>query len=690
MPKISLDVELNASGVASEARAAAREAADAIDSEVSSAGKAAGDAAGDRIGSAVESGARSGAKSAGASIDSEVSSAGRTAGDAAGAAIEAGVEAGADAGAAGASESIEGIASRASAVFGALGAGAALAGIDGLASSAAEAQSYMSRLEASARANSVSAEAMGSTYSSLVGVLGETDRSVETSGNLFALCGDNQEQLQQLTTSLTGAYAQFGDGMPIEALAEAANETAKVGTVTGSFADSLNWVSASTEQWSAALSGNPAAMAAFQAGIDAGLSKEDAFNQALAACTSEQERQQLVISTLSALYGEAGAAYQETNADMIAYNQSQDELSSSMNGVGESLMPLMTGLQSLGADVLSGAVQPAVQWLVDNLPIIGPILAGLVTTIGLLTVVTNAQTIASAAQQVATNGLAVAQGALNAVMSANPIAIVLVLIAGLVVALMGLWNSSEGFRAFVTSAFETIGSVASTVIGSIVNFFTVTVPGAVGGLLASVGQIPGQVASFLGGALSSAASFVSSFASSALDAAGQFVSNIVSGLSGLGERVMSIGSDIVSGIWDGISGAAGWLMDQIGGFADDVIGGIAGFFGIASPSKVMRRLFRWVPIGAAEGIGDEAHVVSEAMEDMGSRAVGGLVVGGAGGSGGPLPGVAASVRGSQASRASAQGWAVSQTINFNQPVPTPDETARVMRMYGRYGLAGVV
>ena len=164
---------------------------------------------------------------------------------------------------------------------------------------------------------------MNAAYSGLVGVLGDTDRAVETSGNLFALCGDNQAQLESLTTSLTGAFSQFGDGLPIESLAEAANETVRTGTVVGGMADALNWVNASTDQWSAALSGNSAAQSAFNSAVEQGATKEDAFNAALAACSTEGERQQLVVDTLNALYGEAGAAYQEANADMIAYNGGQ-------------------------------------------------------------------------------------------------------------------------------------------------------------------------------------------------------------------------------------------------------------------------------------------------------------------------------------------------------------------------------
>lgn len=106
--------------------------------------------------------------------------------------------------------------------IGALGAAVGAIGLSELTAQAAESQSVMSRLSASAQQNGVSASAMNAAYSGLVGVLGDTDRSVETAGNAFALCGSNQQQLQSLTTALTGAYSQFGDGLPVESLAEAA------------------------------------------------------------------------------------------------------------------------------------------------------------------------------------------------------------------------------------------------------------------------------------------------------------------------------------------------------------------------------------------------------------------------------------------------------------------------------------
>lgn len=105
--------------------------------------------------------------------------------------------------------------------------------------------------------------------------------------------------MQQWTDIAAGAYATFGDALPLQNLAEAAQETAHTGTVTGGLADALNWSTASAEQWSAALSGHSSAQAAFNQAVAEGQTKEDAFNAALAACGSEQERSQLITETLT-------------------------------------------------------------------------------------------------------------------------------------------------------------------------------------------------------------------------------------------------------------------------------------------------------------------------------------------------------------------------------------------------------
>lgn len=644
-------------------------------------------------------------------IKSEAKAAGASAGDAAGDGLEQGLDQGSNSGADKAGANIESFGDKMKGVLAGISVAALAASIGELVSVTNEFQEDMGKLSVAAQQNNVATDAANGAYRDMVGILGETDQSVEAVNHLFALCGENTQALSDWTNIASGVYATFGDSLPLEGLTEAANETAKVGQVTGPLADAINWASEAAVQQGVALSGNQAAIDAYNSALADGATQEDAFNAALAACNTEQERAQLITDTLNGVYAEAGAQYQQTNADVIAYRQSQSDLTAAMSSLGQAFMPIVTGLTNVATMLLSG-VQPAVQWFVTNLPIIAPILAGIVTTIGLLAVVLNASTIATTAQTVATNAAAAAQGLLNMVMNANPIALIVTLIAGLVVAIIGLWNNSEAFRNFVTGAFQQIQQVAQVVIDAIVNFFTVTVPNAIGvvigffqnlwnsivsvfngalstvsgfvssvvsfftvsvpnavsNMLSAAGRIPGQIASFLGSALSSAASFVGSFASSAIQAASQFVSNIVSGLSGLAGRVMSVGSDIVHGIWSGISGAAGWLMNQISGFANNIVSGIKGFFGIASPSKVMRdEVGKYLAEGVA--VGWEKNDPMASIERDLNVGVSRLSV--------------------QAQALEGAGGTTNyQTVNFNQPVESPDQVARTMRLQQRYGLAG--
>lgn len=497
-----------------------------------------------------------------------------------------------------------GFASAFKGAVGAIGGLIAAAGINELVQGAAEAQSQMSRLNASAQQNSVGAESMQATYSGLVGVLGDTDRAVETSGNLFALCGDNQAQLESLTTSLTGAFSQFGDGLPIESLAEAANETARTGTVVGGMADALNWVNASTDQWSAALSGNSAAQSAFNAAVSQGATKEDAFNAALAACSDEGERQQLVVDTLNALYGDAGEQYQQNNADLIAYNQSQDALSSSMADLGGALMPVVTTLTDMASEV-AGALTPAVSalaglvssglnaamtvlrplldgvvsalgFLGENMNVVLPILTGLVggfiawqAALGisaLIQMVTTALNGMSVAQAAAT----VAQNLLNAAMNANPLLIIVTLIGTVVGALIGLYNTNEEFRNGVNAAWESIRTTAESVFGPIVTFFTVTVPIAIQTAQEWFANLPGNIKGALDQAISNIQEWAAGVRDQAIKAGQNFLDGIrqkfdeavefvrgipgrlVSAIGNLGGRLIESGRSLIDGLTQGI------------------------------------------------------------------------------------------------------------------------------------------
>lgn len=173
-------------------------------------------------------------------------------------------------------------------------------------------------------------------YNDLYRVLGDNDAATETATHIAKLT-TNQKEQAQWTTICKGVWATYGNSLPIESLTEAANESAKVGKVTGVLADALNW---------------------------AGVS-EDEFNEKLAACNTQQEREQLIRETLNGLYDDAASKYEKNNAAILAQNEAQAKLNEAMAKLGEVAAPIITMLTTLGADVLT-AITPYIQSFAEN------------------------------------------------------------------------------------------------------------------------------------------------------------------------------------------------------------------------------------------------------------------------------------------------------------------------------------
>ena len=132
-----------------------------------------------------------------------------------------------------------------------------------------------------------------------------------------------------------------------------------------------------------------------------------------------------------------------------------------------------------------------------------------------------------------------------------------------------------------------------------------------------VQQLPSKAWGFLTDAVSKAGQFASQMGSKAREAGAQFLDNIVSTLSSIPSKVVSIGEDIVRGIWNGIQNMVGWIGEQISGFVGGILGGFKAALGIASPSKVMRdQIGKWIPAGVAEGIAENEDEPVQAFDDM--------------------------------------------------------------------------
>ena len=190
-------------------------------------------------------------------------------------------------------------------------------------------------------------------YKDLFRVLGEDDVSVEAANHLAKLT-TNQKDLSEWTNICQGIFATFGDSLPIEGLTEAANETAKVGKVTGTLADALNW-----------------------AGVN-----EDSFNDKLAACNTEAEREALIRNTLTGLYSDAASLYEENAAGVLSQNEAQMKLNENMAKIGEMMTPINAILSEFGAEILSAILPMLNEFIQKYAPKIKDALTELATKIG--------------------------------------------------------------------------------------------------------------------------------------------------------------------------------------------------------------------------------------------------------------------------------------------------------------------
>lgn len=364
----------------------------------------------------------------------------------------------------------------------------AIGSILGLAESTREYRNEMSKLETAFEESAVSTDSAKKAYKDLYSVLGDEGQSVEAANHLAKLV-NNEKELEQWTTICTGVYGAFGASLPIEGLTEASNETAKVGKVTGNLADALNWTTMSSYGWEEALGSNKKALSAFNKATAEGASAEDAFNAALAECSTEQERTTLITETLNAMYGDSAAAFKENNKEVIAANKAQADYTDSSAKLGEKVEPITTKVKegfnkilekvleltedvdfdALGEQISSAfdtfineilpKIESGLQWIIDNKDGIIAGIAGIGAAFAAFKVVSIIQSVTSALK-----GMSIAQAALNLVMSMNPIGLIVAAVAGLVAAFVVLWNKCEGFRNFWIGLWDGIKSAVGTVV----------------------------------------------------------------------------------------------------------------------------------------------------------------------------------------------------------------------------------
>ncbi len=137
-------------------------------------------------------------------------------------------------------------------------------------------------------------------------------------------------------------------------------------------------------------------------------------------------------------------------------------------------------------------------------------------------------------------------------------------------------------------------------------------------------QLPGKVWAWLVNTVNKVTQFSADLKAKAAEAAQGFVDKLVNGVKGLPDKFREIGSNIVSGIWNGISSGWDWLVGKVKGLADSLFQGAKDALGINSPSKVFaQEVGRWIPpgigVGMEKAMPDLQRLVDTEMEELAGR-----------------------------------------------------------------------
>ena len=183
-----------------------------------------------------------------------------------------------------------------------------------------EYRTNQAKLNTAFQAAGLSTETAHEAYSQFYKILGDNDTATEAS-QLLAQLTQNAEDVSKWTDIAAGVYGTFGDSLPVEGLIEASNETAKTGQVTGVLADAINWASKEGETFGVTLKANTKANEAWNKAVEEAETAEDYFNLALQSCSSETERNKLIMETLQGTYQDATNAFYENNQQIIQSRQ---------------------------------------------------------------------------------------------------------------------------------------------------------------------------------------------------------------------------------------------------------------------------------------------------------------------------------------------------------------------------------
>lgn len=422
--------------------------------------------------------------------------------------------------------------------------------------------SIMGQLEASSEFLGYSAEETEQTYTQLYGVLGDTQTAATATANLQAI-GLSQQDLTEMTELAIGAWARYGDSIPIDSLAEGINETIQAGEVTGTFADALNW---------------------------AGIS-EDEFNEKLATASSESERAQMVMEVLKSQgLDQVAQGFRDENGALIELNEAQDKYNEATAKLGEQIMPMVSN----AIEIAAGAIGGLADWL-SSLP--EPV-KEIITVLGMLTIAIGAIVPPILMCAAALAALNIPLLPLIAIIAA-----VIAIIAAVILVIQNWGDITAWIEEKIQSARESIEEAWNSIKQAWNSVQEAIQVGAdkIGGAIDSiVGTIKSGYQSIKSGAAGIGASVKSGF-QTAID----FIRSLPA-------NALQWGRDFIQGLRDGIMSGVNSIVSAVKSVANK----IRSFLHFSRPDEgPLREYEKWMPdfmTGLADGIYENIDKVQKA------------------------------------------------------------------------------
>lgn len=151
---------------------------------------------------------------------------------------------------------------------------------------------------------------------------------------------------------------------------------------------------------------------------------------------------------------------------------------------------------------------------------------------------------------------------------------------------------------FITSAFNNVQTWATNMANKAREMGT----NFINNVVSFMQQLPGKIKQYLDSAINNLKTWVTQMGQKGKEAVQSLIDNVKSAASGIADKVKSIGSDIVSGVWNGIKAAKDTFVSNVKSFFSGIVDGVKDALGIGSPSKVFRdEIGRWLPPGVVQG-----------------------------------------------------------------------------------------